>query len=210
MLYSPALLLSQKTINLLTEFPTFDALPLSGEVRAALRPVAEGKLADNILLYGANGVGKSALAQLLPCWYHMSNGDDPYLHFINSASEFDFPRLEAMASVAPLSGLVGWTVFDELDKVPAQSKQTKILALVEKYVERSYIATANNVADLDSGIISRFECIEVTPPKIEDLIRYAQGKLRNKNYTDDELHKQLSPVASDLRVVGRRIRRLAL
>jgi replication-associated recombination protein RarA len=197
---------------LLDEFPLFDDLPLSVKVRDELRPIAEGKITEDILFYGKNGVGKTALATLLPCWFHKSRGEEPGLHFLNAMKNLSIKAINDRICLSSPNSEYGWIVLDELDKTDIRRKQQGLLPLFKKYYHRSFIVTANRLADLDLGILNRCHCIEVVPPGIDDLLPYAQKRLHKagKNYDDDFLREQIGPFADNLRDVDRNLKRLAL
>jgi energy-coupling factor transporter ATP-binding protein EcfA2 len=198
--------------RLVAQFPTFNDLPLNSShpnIAADLRPIAEGRYEEDLLLIGANGSGKSTLATLLPHYYSASKGEkySPY-----EIDAFDLDPI-AMKRSCLFSNFVGdfdWIVIHELDKVGVEKMQHPLLNIIGVYTHKKFIITANNLSDIDRGIESRCNTIEIVAPSLQDYLPYALKllQLAGKNVSQSKLGDELRPYEGDLRSMERRLQRL--
>lgn len=164
-------------------FQTINAMPLNQANAAAnqiLNAVANGKLAENLLLFGENGSGKSTLARHLPIWFQASLGEPDgsiYKH-MDVPNDLDTQALYAMCRLTTMNSTgYDWIVLDEADKSTDKTFLGKLHGILELNPQKRFILTANTIAVFPQGILSRCATINVIAPTPEEYLPHAQAVL---------------------------------
>jgi len=145
----------------------FEHLILTERVRTSL---GNGKLMQNVLLYGSPGTGKTSAAKVLiqgaPSMY-INVSDESSVDIIRtkitdfcSSMAIDFEEEENVNAPKQDNGLpIKVIILDEVDGASDQFFKA-LRATIEKYAKNCrFIATCNYINKIPESIQSRFECI---------------------------------------------------
>jgi len=194
-------------------FPRLDDVPLNAahhDVREQLRPIAEGKLRQHLLLVGSYGAGKTGLARLIPYFYYSSREECHTPAFINCANDFDTAALirecQNWRGSTHFFNLPEhhWIILDDFDTVKRE-KQKRLRQLLETDYGVSFVLTANELNEIDDGVTDRCKVIEVLPPTPADFLPYAMSRLRlvGNRIPEADVLSKLRPFGATLRGMNR-------
>jgi len=201
-----------KLPDLLKDFPTFEDLPFNSERsgdRDLFRGIAKGKHAENMLLFGKNGSGKSSLASLLAHWHSQSTGFQ-FPALVIDAKRIDLKSLTLTDPTCRFQyGTASWCIINELDKIDTKI-QHSLLNIIDQAIGVNFIITANDLTKIDRGIDSRCGPIEIIAPSPKDFAPYAERRLAaaGKPMALSDIEKEMNEVRGDLRTMTRRLERL--
>ena len=137
--------------------------------------VASGQSHANLLLYGANGTGKTSLAHALIADYFAAYNDNDMCEYINMTRMKDFNRLRNTIGLVPLS-VSGrrWLLIDEVEKVTNKHLLDELHDIIDNSYNCSFILTTNNKGALPGGSISRCQAIAIEVPSPDQFLPRAQ------------------------------------
>lgn len=127
--------------------------------------IASGQSNTNLLLYGANGTGKTTLARVIIADYFAAHNDNDMCEYINMTRMKDFNKLRNTICLVPLS-VSGrhWLLIDEVEKVTNKHLLDELHDIIDNSYNCSFILTTNNKGALPGGIISRCQAIGIEVP----------------------------------------------
>lgn len=167
-------------------FQTINAMPLNqanADANQILNAVANGKLAENLILFGENGSGKSTLARHLPIWFQAARGEangSIYKH-MDVPNGLDTQALYTMCRLTTMNPTgYDWIVLDEADKSTDRAFLGKLHGILELNSQKRFILTANTTAVFPKGILSRCMPINVVAPTPAEYLPYAQSVLAKR------------------------------
>lgn len=156
-------------------------------LKNAIEMYADGATQRPLILHGPHGTGKTLLAELIP-----KAIDGPNV----SVQNFTIDDLKSRADIQ--KNLTRATIFDTLVEPEGQSRyysvfneftsDTKVLkdamrmALDSMEGRGLYIFTTNELNKVDTGIVSRSECVYVPPLSPQDFLPRAMFILDNEGF----------------------------
>ena len=176
------------------------------QVEYDLRQYAQGKLFDNILLYGPYGSAKSITAEVLAATSYGKRLSDAILDVTKIHHDIN-ARLQAFAN-ATHHGLYAlanntnrvYAIMNEVDKYTTR-QQLHLRGIVDEQVIGRFIFTTNNLENVDPGLVDRCDCYELEIPPPDVLLARAQAicTAEGVQITSTELEDMIKEVNGSLR-----------
>jgi replication-associated recombination protein RarA len=146
------------------------------------------KIDGNILLYGAPGLGKTTLAEILIRQIVKTQAD---LFRVKSRSVVEIDELKSWVGKAPSRSNHNIIYIEEIDKLSKQAQVTLKDGLMEKYVNTCiFICCSNHPRKLDPALLSRFTYkFNLSAFEKENLYNRISVILKEENaeYNEDQL-----------------------
>lgn len=176
-----------------------------------LSAIAQRGIAQNIILYGVNGIGKTTVARVIGHeFYHYYNEDD-VTEFVAMAAEktdtkFSPNRIIFHSSVSGVT----WHILDEVDKCSVKNMYDILHHTLDNKNGHRYILTTNSIVDIPKGIKSRAEVVILECPTPQEflprarMICHAEGIIAD----DNKILRTLEAAGPDLRYYYKALERL--
>jgi replication-associated recombination protein RarA len=137
--------------------------------------ISRGISNANLLLYGANGTGKTSLARVLIADYYAAHNDNDMCEYINMTIVKDFTKLINSICIVPINDSGRrWLLIDEVEKVSNAHLLAQLHHIICNSYDCSFILTTKNKGSLPGGIISRCQPIGIEVPTPEQFLSRAQ------------------------------------
>ena len=176
-----------------------------------LQKIADGEIAQNIILFGANGTGKTTLAKVITSSFysHYDGGDWTELVEManpNHASRYKRSNIGYHMS----SSDVSWHILDEIDKCPNKQVYAELHHTLDNKFGHRYILTTNQIVDLPKGLKSRAEVVPIDCPSPEEFLPRARQICASEgiNASDAKILSVLTAAGEDLRSYYKALARL--
>jgi DNA polymerase III delta prime subunit len=157
----------------------------STALKSVVEMYAEGKTMRPLILHGPHGTGKSLLSELIPKAIDGENVSTKRLSIDDLKSRSDIDKNLTRAAVfdsltEPDGQSRYYSIFDEFVSDTKVSKDAMRTALDSMEGRGLYIFTTNELNKIDTGIVSRSECVYVPPVAPEDFLPKAVYILKNE------------------------------
>ena len=175
--------------------PNYDIMPL-------LNQIIKAQSCPNLLLYGANGTGKTTLAKVLTNEFYAQYEEDNLTTIVPMTFEKDNSRYKKDGTLFQWSSSgVCWHIFDEIDKCNHKNVYNELHETLQNKHSHKYILTANQIIDIPKGILSRAMPIPIDCPTAEEFLPRAMKivELENINASSDKVLAVLTAAGRDLR-----------
>lgn len=174
----------------------------NNEIMPLLSRVATGEHNPNILLYGANGTGKTTLSKVLTSQYYGTHGEQDNTHFVQMAFEKDSRQYERDKTLFHWSTSgVSWHILDEVDKCTHKNVYNELHHTLDNKHGHRYILTANQIVNIPQGILSRARPLPIDCPTPAEFLPRAQHILQQEGVEvpDAKVLAVLTAAGRDLR-----------
>ena len=167
-----------------------------------LTKVSAGKISPNLFLYGNNGSGKTTLAKVLTADFYKAYGEEDITQFVEMANQTDDRQYgtDKISFHWSRSGST-WHIFDEVEKCPNKNVNNVLHHTLDNKSGHRYILTANSLASIPNGIISRAQPVPVDCPTPDEFLTRAKFILMQENVhvADEKILAVLNAVPRDMR-----------
>ena len=174
----------------------------NNDIMPFLTKIAAGKIAQNIIFYGANGTGKTTLAKVLTSSYYASYNEEDTTFYIEMANQKDSKNYEPDRVLWSWSKSgIGWHIFDEVEKCSHKNVFHILHHTLDSKIGHKYILTTNSLSNIPQGLLSRAQPIPIDCPTPHEFLPRAKQILssENVNATDEKILAVLSAVPRDMR-----------
>lgn len=173
-------------------------------VKNVVEMYADGATQRPLILHGPHGTGKSLLAELIPKAIDGPNVSVQHFTIDDLKTRADIEKNLTRSSifdslVEPGDQSRYYTVFDEFVSDTKVLKDAMRMALDSMEGRGLYIFTTNELNRVDTGIVSRSECVLVPPLSPEDFLPRAMFIL-NSEGIDVPSHVVLDALAATQRL----------
>ena len=173
--------------------------------------IALGETNQNIILFGANGTGKTILAKVLTSEFYRHFEEENNTHFVQMAFEKDNKNYEKDRLVFHWSKSgISWHILDEIDKCLHKNVYNELHHTLDNKHGHRYIMTANTLVNVPAGILSRAQPIPVDCPTADEFLPRAVQILENEQIkvSKSKILSVLNAANRDLRSYYRALERI--
>ena len=164
-----------------------------------------------LMLWGPPGTAKTTTARIIVKERHSSTEYESGFGEFNGAdlSSSDFDKLLNTASALKLATRDPILIINEFDELPVED-QSKFRAWMDRWKWINLVVTTNEKPGIKGvrqklipALISRFECVELAPPSLSDVLPRARSIFQQEGHavSDNDLQQLLSTYSGDIRCV---------
>lgn len=188
-----------------------DLVFADSSVESVCRRYATSKPHKPLMLWGPPGTAKTTTARVIIKERHGLVNYDSGLEEFNGAelSSDNFELLLNTASMLKLDTGDPILIINEFDELP-KDDQPKFRAWMDRWKWIKLVVTTNEKPGIQGvrqklmpALVSRFECVELAPPSLNDLLPRARFIFQQEGYpvSESELRKLLGTYSGDVRDV---------
>lgn len=176
-----------------------------------LQKIADGEIAQNIILFGANGTGKTTLAKVITSSFysHYEGGD--WTELVEMANPNHASRYKRSNTGYHMSASeITWHILDEIEKCKDKQVYAELHHTLDNNLGHRYILTTNQIVDLPKGLKSRAEVVPIDCPTPQEFLPRAQYICANEgiNASTAKILSVLTAAGEDLRSYYKALERL--
>lgn len=166
-----------------------------------LEKIAKAEIAQNIILFGTNGTGKTTIAKAITNSFYANYDEDIGANFVEMAKAdmSQYQRSKVMFHWS--KSLKTWHIFDEIDKCSYKNVYNELHHTLDDKSGHYYILTTNSIVDLPNGLKDRAHVLIIDAPTPEEFLPRAKFICTKEgiNATDDKILNVLSSGKESLR-----------
>jgi replication-associated recombination protein RarA len=166
-----------------------------------LEKIATAEIAQNVILFGANGTGKTTIAKAVTNSFYATYDEDIAANFVAMANADvkEYQRSKIMFHFSA-SGKT-WHIFDEIDKCSYKNVYNELHHTLDDKTGHQYILTTNSIVDIPNGLKSRAKVLIIDVPTPEEFLPRARFICTKEGIstTDEKILSVLRSGNEDLR-----------